>query len=175
MAFSPRRARLAVAVLVGALLGLVPAASAAANVPPAMSIEVAGTVDPASAGWVERAPENAAADGAPLVILRLHTPGGLSASMRDIVQAILAAPPVVAHVTAGGVGPACPVRRAPGAARMRCLTMSGHRRLRGKVPDMAILVAHAGHWLEALLFAPATTVLLAAVVRRRRPADPEGE
>ena len=86
-----------------ALLALVLAAQAPGQQGSATSIEVSGTVDPASAGWGERAREDAAEDGAALVILRLDTPGGLSASMRDMVRAILGAPmPVVVYVAPPG-------------------------------------------------------------------------
>jgi membrane-bound serine protease (ClpP class) len=69
----------------------------------AVSYELTGTIDPATAGWVSEALEDAEERGAALVIFRLDTPGGLDASMRDIVQAILRAPmPVVVHVAPDG-------------------------------------------------------------------------
>src|ERR687891_370476 len=54
------------------------------------SIELTGTVDPATAGWISSALEDA--HGAPLAIVRIDTPGGLDTSMREIVQDIIAAP-----------------------------------------------------------------------------------
>src|SRR5918994_1666837 len=64
----------------------------------APSIELTGTIDPATAGWISSALEDA--QGARLAIVRVDTPGGLDTSMREIVQDIIAAPmPVVVYVT----------------------------------------------------------------------------
>ncbi|MES1925119.1 nodulation protein NfeD [Salinisphaera sp. T31B1] len=65
-------------------------------------IEITGPIGPATSDYVVRALDQAASDNAPLVILRLDTPGGLDGAMRDIVQAVLASPVPVA----GFVGPA---------------------------------------------------------------------
>ena len=68
-----------------------------------MSIELSGTIDPATEAWVGRALEDAADDAAELVIIRLDTPGGLDTSMREIVKDIIAAPmPVVVYVSPNG-------------------------------------------------------------------------
>lgn len=68
-----------------------------------MSVELTGTIDPATAGWVREALADAAEQDRPLVILRLDTPGGLDTSMRAIVRTILDAPlPVVVHVAPDG-------------------------------------------------------------------------
>ena len=65
------------------------------------SIELTGTIDPATAGWISSALEDA--QGAPLAIVRIDTPGGLDTSMREIVQDIIAAPmPVVVYVSPDG-------------------------------------------------------------------------
>ena len=67
------------------------------------SVELDMTINPASAGWVEQALDDAESDGADLVIFRLDTPGGLDDSTRDIVKDILAAPmPVVVYVSPNG-------------------------------------------------------------------------
>jgi membrane-bound serine protease (ClpP class) len=67
------------------------------------SVELDMTINPASAGWVEQALDEAESDGAELVIFRLDTPGGLDDSTRDIVKDILAAPmPVVVYVSPNG-------------------------------------------------------------------------
>ncbi|MFJ0765596.1 nodulation protein NfeD, partial [Bordetella bronchiseptica] len=61
-----------------------------------------GIVGPASADYVARGLAGAAAQHA-LVVLRIDTPGGLDASMREIIRAILASPvPVLAYVAPGG-------------------------------------------------------------------------
>jgi membrane-bound serine protease (ClpP class) len=69
----------------------------------AYSMELTGTIDPATEAWVGKALDEAADDGAELVIIRLDTPGGLDTSMREMVQDIIAAPmPVVVYVSPDG-------------------------------------------------------------------------
>ena len=75
----------------------------AAGGPVVHSVALDMTINPASAGWVEQALDDAEQDGAYMVVLRLDTPGGLDESMRDIVKDILAAPmPVVVYVSPNG-------------------------------------------------------------------------
>lgn len=69
----------------------------------AHSIELSGTVDPASERWLGQALEDAAEEGAAIAIVRLDTPGGLDTSMRSMVKDIVAAPmPVVVYVSPNG-------------------------------------------------------------------------
>jgi membrane-bound serine protease (ClpP class) len=90
-------------LLVAASLGAPAAAQAQDGARSAVSIEVTGTIDPATAGWVEEALADAASEGRALVILRLDPPGGLDSSMRAIVRAIGASRvPVVVHVAPDG-------------------------------------------------------------------------
>jgi membrane-bound serine protease (ClpP class) len=78
-------------------------ASSAQGTGEAVSIELSGTIDPATEAWMGRALEDAADDAAELVIVRLDTPGGLDTSMREIVKDIIAAPmPVVVYVSPNG-------------------------------------------------------------------------
>jgi len=66
-------------------------------------LDLAGAIGPASADYVTRGIESAREDGAELIILRMDTPGGLDASMRDIIRAIIASPvPVASFVAPGG-------------------------------------------------------------------------
>jgi membrane-bound serine protease (ClpP class) len=51
-------------------------------------VSLTGTVDPLSARYVERGIRTGEADHAAAVLIRIDTPGGLSSSMRSIVQAI---------------------------------------------------------------------------------------
>ncbi|MDP2711200.1 MAG: nodulation protein NfeD [Solirubrobacteraceae bacterium] len=92
------------AVLAGGLL--LAWTSAPAQTRPAaaaVSIELSGTIDPATANWVEGALEQAEEEQRPLAIVRLDTPGGLDSSMRQIVRAIGATEiPVVVHVFPDG-------------------------------------------------------------------------
>ena len=69
----------------------------------AVSIELSGSIDPATETWIDRALDDAAEDEAELVLIRLDTPGGLETSMREIVKDVIAAPmPVVVFVSPDG-------------------------------------------------------------------------
>jgi membrane-bound serine protease (ClpP class) len=62
------------------------AAVARAEIP---VIELEGAIHPVSAGYVVTALDRAEAAGAPLVVIRIDTPGGLDTSMRQIIDRIL--------------------------------------------------------------------------------------
>ncbi|MEO8499310.1 MAG: hypothetical protein ABI565_00240, partial [Vicinamibacteria bacterium] len=49
-------------------------------------IQVRGTINPASAGYIARAISEATASGAQCLIVELDTPGGLLDSTKEIVQ-----------------------------------------------------------------------------------------
>lgn len=69
----------------------------------ALVVTIDGAIGPAVARHVREAIGHARDGGASVVVLRIDTPGGLDTSMREIVQAILAAPlPVLGHVAPGG-------------------------------------------------------------------------
>jgi membrane-bound serine protease (ClpP class) len=90
------------AIAVGLLL-LAGSAVAQDGTGEAVSIELSGTIDPATEAWVGRALEDATDEAAELVIIRLDTPGGLDTSMRAMVKDIIAAPmPVVVYVSPNG-------------------------------------------------------------------------
>ena len=72
------------ALLVAAAFAAAPAVRADVPV-----VELEGPIHPVSAGYVVSALDRADADGAPLVVIRIDTPGGLDASMRQIVDRIL--------------------------------------------------------------------------------------
>src|SRR5688500_15072044 len=90
------------AVLLG-VAALVAPAGAQDGSDLAVSIELSGSIDPATEEWISSALEDAADDGAELAIIRLDTPGGLDSSMREIVKDVIAAPmPVVVYVSPDG-------------------------------------------------------------------------
>jgi len=97
--------RLAVCLVVLAAAAATAAAARGQDAPAGTVpvIELSGTIDPATAAWTDEALRDAAGAGAPLVMVRLDTPGGLVTSMREIVQSIAGAPmPVVVHVAPNG-------------------------------------------------------------------------
>jgi len=68
-----------------------------------VSIELSGSIDPATEAWIGRALDDAAEDEDGLALIRLDTPGGLDTSMREIVKDIIAAPmPVIVYVSPDG-------------------------------------------------------------------------
>ncbi len=81
-----------------ALAAALPAAAAHVNV-----IRVAGSINPASSDYIQNAIEASEADGATALLIELDTPGGLLASTKDIIQAILnARVPVIVFVSPRG-------------------------------------------------------------------------
>jgi membrane-bound serine protease (ClpP class) len=69
----------------------------------AYSIELTGTIDPATQQWLGHALDDAADEGAEVAIIRIDTPGGLDSSTREMVQDIIDAPmPVIAYVSPDG-------------------------------------------------------------------------
>ena len=97
------RARISLWLVLAASLTLIASGAEAQNSTTVPSIEFDGTVDPATEKWIDSALSDAAADDAPLAIIRLDTPGGLDSSMREIVKDIVEAPmPVVVYVSPDG-------------------------------------------------------------------------
>ncbi|HEY1273795.1 MAG TPA: nodulation protein NfeD [Thermoleophilaceae bacterium] len=84
-------------------MGLAIALPASAAEPVAHSIQLNGTIDPATERWLGKALDDAKDDDVTLAIIRLDTPGGLDSSMREMVKDIIAAPfPVVVYVSPDG-------------------------------------------------------------------------
>lgn len=71
--------------------------------PYAYVIEVKGVISPASYDLIKRHIANADRQKADIIVLQMHTPGGLYDSTRDIIQVILDSPvPVATYVSPGG-------------------------------------------------------------------------
>jgi membrane-bound serine protease (ClpP class) len=69
----------------------------------AYSIELPGTIDPATERWLDQALDEATEKDAEVAIIRIDTPGGLDTSTREMVKDIIAAPfPVIAYVSPNG-------------------------------------------------------------------------
>ena len=95
---SGRRAAFACAAALLALGAASPAAAAHINV-----VTIAGSINPASSDYVQKAIARSEAENATVIVIELDTPGGLLSSTKDIVQAILnARVPVVVYVSPQG-------------------------------------------------------------------------
>jgi membrane-bound serine protease (ClpP class) len=99
----PLRLALGAVLCAAGLLGLAAGGGAQEQAGVARSIELSGTISPATADWIDKALGDADDDGVELVIIRIDTPGGLDSSTRDMVKDIISAPmPVVAYVSPDG-------------------------------------------------------------------------
>lgn len=87
--------------------GVITCATAHAQPTKVGLIRIDGAISPATAGYVTRATQVAAAAGAQCLVVELDTPGGLLDSTKDIVQAFYAsAVPVVVYVSPSGANAA---------------------------------------------------------------------
>src|ERR1700694_3850865 len=89
----------------GAIFLLIPsvAADEHSSSPLVLELRLEGVVDPILATYIDEGLANAASRHAALVLITMDTPGGLSTSMQDMIQHILASPvPVAVYVSPTG-------------------------------------------------------------------------
>ncbi len=92
-----------IVALTAALLSCIAAAALAAEGPTVPVLEIKGAIGVGTSELIQRTLTRAEAQQAPLVILRLDTPGGLVSATRDIIRSILAARvPVAIYVAPSG-------------------------------------------------------------------------
>ena len=115
------------------LVGLVAACGSDSNAGAVHVIKVNGTVGPIMERYIDRALGDAEKSDAKAAVIELDTPGGLSTSMREIVQRIEAAKvPVIVYVSPSG-------GRAASAGTF--ITMAGH--IAAMAPNTSIGAASA--------------------------------
>jgi membrane-bound serine protease (ClpP class) len=84
-------------------LALLLAAGAAAGAGHVNLVTISGSINPASSDYLQQAIERSETDGAIAVLIELDTPGGLLATTKDIIQAMLNAKvPINVYVTPQG-------------------------------------------------------------------------
>lgn len=92
-----------IVVFLSILLFSIGYSSLAAAEKRAIQLDITGAISPSSQDFILRGLEYAQRHEDEIVILRLDTPGGLDASMRGVVKAILASPiPVITYVAPEG-------------------------------------------------------------------------
>jgi len=115
--------------LVAGLAALAPGAAQAGHVNVAT---ISGSINPASADHLMKVIARSETDGAEAVLIELDTPGGLLASTKDIIQAILnARVPVIVYVSPHG---------AWAASAGTFITMAGH--VAAMAPGTSVGAAH---------------------------------
>src|SRR5690625_5663325 len=73
--------------------------------PAVYQVDINGVINPGSLGVLRHAIERAEAQGAPALVVRINTPGGLLSSTRDMVTAISESPvPIIGYVGPSGAG-----------------------------------------------------------------------
>jgi membrane-bound serine protease (ClpP class) len=90
-------------MLTGWLLVALPVVASNGEARSVPLLQIDGAIGPATSDYLKRSLDHAVEQGAPFVVIRMDTPGGLDTSMREMIQAILASPvPVVTYVAPSG-------------------------------------------------------------------------
>ncbi|AOS83945.1 nodulation protein NfeD [Chlorobaculum limnaeum] len=87
-------------IVVLMLMAIIPVRGESAQI---RTMSLKGSVNPGSAAWFQRVLDEANRDGDTLLLVELDTPGGLVASLRQMVQGVMASKvPVVVYVAPSG-------------------------------------------------------------------------
>lgn len=87
------------------LLGFLGLVEGSQDAPAVYQVDINGVINPGSLGVLRHAIERAEAQGAPALVVRINTPGGLLSSTRDMVTAISESPvPIIGYVGPSGAG-----------------------------------------------------------------------
>ncbi len=107
-------------------------APASTRTGPVLVARIAGSINPASSDYLQKAIRQAEEEGASVLVIELDTPGGLVASTKDIIQAMLnARVPIAVYVSPRG---------AWAGSAGTFITMAGH--VAAMAPGSSIGAAH---------------------------------
>ena len=138
-------------------------------------INLNGTIDPVTAGYVIKSIEKAAAEHAQFVLIRLQTPGGFGSSMEEIIAKMLNSPiPVVVYVAPSGASAASAgffILMAADVAAMAPGTNTGAAHPLMAIAGFPVEGGEAGKTLTKKITSNATAFLRSITTKRNRNAE----